>query len=125
MAKRVLIVDDEWSIRQVLEARLVACGFEVLTACDGPAGISAAKEELPDAILLDLRMPEMDGFEVLRRLKESGSAGAIPVIFLTANIHDTAKDRARAAGCAGFLTKPYDARSVVTAIDAATRSHAA
>lgn len=119
MGKRVLIVDDEWSIRQVLEARLVANGFEVVTAGDGPAGLEAAGKKAPDVILLDLWMPDIDGFEVLRRLRSQRATGSIPVVFLTANIHEAAKDRARAAGASGFLTKPYEAHAVLDAIEAA------
>lgn len=119
MGRRLLIIDDEWSIRQVLEARLVACGFEVATAGDGSEGLDAARRSSPDVILLDLRMPDMDGFEVFRQLRAHDRTRGVPVIFLTANIQDTAKDQARAAGAAGFLTKPYEASAVLEAIGAA------
>lgn len=120
MSKQVLIIDDEWTIQQALLARLSAHGYRVTMASDGPAGLIAAQEECPDVILLDLRMPDMDGFEVLRRLRARASTAEIPVIFLTANIQDTVKEQAKAAGAAGFLTKPYEASTVLDAIGSAT-----
>lgn len=120
MSKTVLIIDDEWSIQQALQARLTAHGYCVKMASDGPAGLTAAQEDCPDVILLDLRMPDMDGFEVLRRLRAEGRTSEVPVIFLTANIQDTVKEQAKAAGAAGFLTKPYEAATVLDAIGTAT-----
>ncbi len=118
---RVLIIDDEWAIQRALEARLTASGFTVQLVSSGQAGLDAVAEGLasgnpPDAILLDLRMPEMDGFEVLRRLRSSPLTAVIPVIFLTANVQDTVKQQAVHAGAAGFLTKPYEPGVVVAAI---------
>lgn len=116
MSKSVLVIDDDWTIQQALLARLSAHGYEVVLASDGPAGLAAAEGQCPDAILLDLRMPDMDGFEVLRRLRTIPCVASVPVIFLTANIQDTVKDQARAAGAAGFLTKPYEASAILELI---------
>lgn len=120
MNARVLIIDDEWTIQQALQARLLAHGFEVLMACDGPSGIEAARKQHPDVILLDLRMPDMDGFEVLQHLRASPEAASIPVIFLTANVQDTVKQKALSAGASGFLPKPYEPTVVLEAIRRAT-----
>lgn len=120
MSKQVLIIDDEWTIQQALQARLTAHGYRVQMAGDGPTGLAAAQSDCPDVILLDLRMPDMDGFEVLRRLRAEDSTSEVPVIFLTANIQDTVKERAKAAGAAGFLTKPYEASTVLDALGTAT-----
>jgi CheY-like chemotaxis protein len=103
-----------------LQARLSAQGFSVQVAGDGPSGLAAAAKDHPDVILLDLRMPDMDGFEVLRRLRATPEIACIPVIFLTANIQDTVRQQALSAGAVGFLTKPYEAGAVVDAILAAT-----
>lgn len=120
MNARVLIIDDEWTIQQALQARLMAHGFEVLMACDGPSGIETARQQHPDVILLDLRMPDMDGFEVLQHLRATPEASSIPVIFLTANVQDTVKQKALSAGAAGFLPKPYEPTVVLEAIRRAT-----
>jgi len=120
MNARVLIIDDEWTIQQALQARLLAHGFEVLMACDGPSGIETARQQHPDVILLDLRMPDMDGFEVLQHLRASPEAASIPVIFLTANVQDTVKQKALSAGASGFLPKPYEPTVVLEAIRRAT-----
>ncbi len=116
MTTKVLIIDDEWTIQQALRARLAANGFEVLVAGDGPSGIETARESRPDVILLDLRMPDIDGFEVLRRLRASDQTARIPVVFLTANVLDTVRQQAKSAGAAGFLAKPYDAAAVIDCI---------
>ena len=119
MSRHILIIDDEWTIQLALQARLSAHGFTVQLASDGPSGLLAAQQDRPDIILLDLRMPDMDGFEVLRRLRAAPETSSIPVIFLTANVQDTVKQQARSAGAAGFLTKPYESKDVVNAILAA------
>jgi len=113
---RVLIIDDEWAIQLALRARLAAHGFSVETASDGPAGLAAACANPPELILLDLRMPDMDGLEVLRRLRDDQRTVVIPVIMLTANVQDTVKQQALNAGAAGFLTKPYESEVVLEAI---------
>jgi len=120
MTLNILIIDDEWTIQLALQARLSAHGFSVQLAGDGPSGILAAERHRPDVILLDLRMPDMDGFEVLRRLRSAPETSSIPVIILTANIQDSVKQQARSAGAAGFLTKPFESKDIINAILAAT-----
>lgn len=120
MSKSVLLIDDEWMIQQAVKARLTACGFAVTVAGDGPAGLEEARNGRPDVVLLDVRMPDMDGFEVLRQLRADPTTAGIPVIFLTANVQDSTRQEARNAGAAGFLSKPYEARQVMDMILAAT-----
>ena len=120
MAQRVLIIDDEWTIQLALKTRLVAHGYAVEFAEDGPSGLAAAKREPPDVILLDLRMPEMDGLEVTQHLKAAPETADIPVIMLTANVQDTVRQQALNAGACDFLTKPYDPKAVLDAIRIAT-----
>lgn len=116
MGQRVLIIDDEWAIQLALRARLEAHGFSVEAACDGPSGLSAMRADPPDVVLLDLRMPEMDGMEVLRRLRADQRTAMTPVIILTANVQDTVKQQAINAGATEFLTKPYESGVVLNAI---------
>ncbi len=120
MTRKILIIDDEWTIQLALQARLSAHGFSVQLASDGPSGLLAAQQYQPDVILLDLRMPDMDGFEVLRRLRSASETSSIPVIILTANIQDSVKQQARSAGATRFLTKPFESKDIINAILAAT-----
>ncbi|HTF88309.1 MAG TPA: response regulator [Planctomycetota bacterium] len=119
MPKRVLIVDDERGIAQALCVRLRAGGYDVRSAFDGATGLSLALEWRPDLIVLDIRMPEMDGFEVSRRLAACAELLATPVIFLSANVQESARQAAMAAGAHAFLTKPYESKDVLAAIASA------
>ncbi|MEK6703649.1 MAG: response regulator [Planctomycetota bacterium] len=119
MSERVLIVDDERYIAQALTLRLKAAGYDVQWACDGAAGIAAVWEWRPQVIVLDIRMPDMDGFEVNRRLRARPEFGATPVIFLSANVQESARQAALAAGAHAFLTKPYESKDILAAIKSA------
>ncbi len=116
MPRKILHIDDEPAIAAALLVRLRAAGFDVASASDGPSGLDAAARERPDAILLDIRMPGMDGYEVCRRLKADAELSDIPVIFLTANAKDEARLEARNAGGDGFLSKPYEAQDVISGL---------
>jgi two-component system cell cycle response regulator len=108
MTARILVVDDLEANLRLLEARLCAEYYEVLTATDGPSGIARAAEEQPDIILLDVMMPGMDGFAVCRHLKDAPETRHIPVVLVTAL--DGRSDRVAGleAGADDFLTKPID-----------------
>ena len=114
MLDRVLIIDDEIHLTEVLAIRLRALGFDVDTATSGILGIERATgDPQPDVIILDVRMPEIDGFEVNARLKADPRTSGIPVIFLSANVQDTARQAALSAGAFAYLKKPYDAIDVI------------
>lgn len=105
--RRLLVVDDEDDLRDVIQMSLeLRPGWSVLTAPSGAAAIEVATRERPDAILLDMMMPEMDGPETLRRLQADPSTSAIPVVFLTAKVQpgETVGPR----GSAGLIRKPFD-----------------
>lgn len=119
MSDRVLIIDDERAIGQGLIVRLAAYGYDTRWAYDGPSGIAAAAEWRPDVIILDIRMPGMDGFEVNRRLRACAGLESTPVIFLSANVQESARQAALAAGAHMFLTKPYESKDVLAAIRSA------
>lgn len=106
--KRILIVEDNELNRDVLSRRLKRRGFEVLIAFDGPQGIEMAQRHLPDLILLDLGLPQIDGWECARRLKADPATGTIPIIALTAHAMLGDRHRALEAGCDEFGTKPID-----------------
>ena len=103
----ILIVEDNEMNRDMLSRRLIKRGFDVRTAINGIEAIGLA-QELPDLILMDLSLPELDGIEATRRIKQSRRTADIPVIALTAHAMTTDRERALAAGCADFDTKPVD-----------------
>ena len=123
--RRVLLVDDDREIVRGVGIRLRAAGYEILTAFDGQAGLLAAKENLPDAIVLDVRMPVMDGLTMLRRLRDYKETEAIPVVILSASVVDQGKARALEQGARYFLEKPYDPKSLIEAVEAAIAEAAA
>jgi two-component system, OmpR family, response regulator len=119
LSSRILIVDDERAIAQALTLRLKAAGYDVQWACDGTSGVMAARDWRPDVIVLDIRMPDIDGFEVNRRLMSQPTENPTSVIFLSANVQDSARQAAMAAGAHAFLTKPYDSKDVLAAVRSA------
>ncbi|HCY86424.1 MAG TPA: response regulator [Desulfobacteraceae bacterium] len=103
MAK-LLLIDDSWLTRRGLSGMVSDMGHTVIEAENGKVGLEMVKNENPDCILLDLLMPEMDGYEVLTRL--AASKNQIPVLVCTADIQNTARQKCLALGAAGFLNKP-------------------
>jgi two-component system, OmpR family, alkaline phosphatase synthesis response regulator PhoP len=107
MTKRILIIDDEEDIRDVAQISLEeTAGWTAASARSGAEGIETAAAEFPDAILLDVMMPGMDGLEVLERLKADGRTAGIPVILLTAKVQ--AAHRQTSGKEAGVILKPFD-----------------
>ena len=107
MAKILLVEDNEMN-RDMLSRRLERKGFAVVIAVDGAAGIRLAQEEKPDLILMDMSLPEVDGWEATRRLKAAEDTRAIPIIALTAHAMSDDRDKALAAGCDDYDSKPVD-----------------
>jgi len=106
--KRILIVEDNELNRDVLSRRLMRLGYEVLVATAGLEGLDLAKRTSPDLILMDLGMPDIDGWECARRLKAEECTTAIPIIALTAHAFLDDRQKALDAGCDDFDTKPID-----------------
>jgi len=107
MSKRILIIDDEEDIREVAQMSLEEmAGWRTFAADSGADGVVRAQDELPDAILLDVMMPDMDGPSVLARLKADERTAGIPVILLTAKVQ--VARRPPAGGAAGVILKPFD-----------------
>ena len=108
-SKRILMIDDEEGILAVVRVGLkLTAGWEVLTAVSGIDGIEKAKTELPDAILLDMMMPDMDGIETLSQLKNDPQTQGIPVILITAKVKSGTANGVSNLDLAGVLTKPFD-----------------
>lgn len=105
---RILYVEDNDDNIYVLQNRLTRAGFTILVARDGAAGVAMASAERPDLILMDLSLPVMDGWEATRRLKDAPETRAIPVIALTSHAMVGEREKAIAAGCDDFDTKPVE-----------------
>ncbi len=109
MARRVLIIDDEDDIRHVAALSLeTVAGWDVVLANSGAQGIETAARELPDAILLDVMMPAMDGPTTFQHLRANPATAAIPVLLLTAKVQSSDQRRFASLGVAGILFKPFD-----------------
>jgi two-component system KDP operon response regulator KdpE len=115
----VLIIDDEPRITAALMVRLQAERYEVYHAINGLAGVEAAALHRPDAIVLDIRMPDIDGYEASARIKRLPGLAEVPIIFLSADTRDPSRLRAIEAGAVEFLTKPYEASDVLAAVERA------
>jgi CheY-like chemotaxis protein len=107
-AKRVLIIDDEADIREVAQVSLtLGAGLEVLLAASGAEGLAQATAEIPDAILLDVMLRDMDGLTVFQALQASPVTGKIPVILLTAKVQAADQQRFASWGVKAVITKPF------------------
>ncbi|MBI5367303.1 MAG: response regulator [Planctomycetes bacterium] len=107
MAK-ILIVEDNEDNRDMLSRRLARKGYEIVMAVDGGQGVAMAQSERPDLILMDLSLPVLDGWAATQQVKAGAETRAIPVIALTAHAMSGDRERALAAGCDDFDTKPVD-----------------
>ena len=116
---RLLVVDDEPNIRELLSASLRYAGFEVTTAADGQQALTAARAQRPDLLVLDVMMPGVDGFEVVRRLRSEGVR--CPVLFLTARDSTDDKITGLTIGGDDYVTKPFSLEEVVARIRAILR----
>jgi two-component system, cell cycle response regulator DivK len=107
MAKILLVEDNEMN-RDMLSRRLERRGYEVIVAVDGEQGVARAKADTPDVVVMDLSLPGIDGWEATRQLKVAAETRAIPVLALTAHAMAGDREKALAAGCDDFDTKPVD-----------------
>jgi len=115
--KKILFIEDEPTLQKTLGRALEQEGFEILSALDGEIGITKAKESKPDLILLDLILPKMDGFEVLKRLKENEETKDIPVIILTNLENPEDIEKVLSLGATTYLVKAnYDLEEVIDKI---------
>ena len=120
--RRILIVDDEADIREVAQVSLELMGpYEVITASSGRDGVHSARTRQPDAILLDVMMPDLDGPAVLAELRADPATRDIPVLFLTARTQTVERAQLVRLGAAGILTKPFDPLKLATDVAAALR----
>ncbi|MEM7551972.1 MAG: response regulator [Bacteroidota bacterium] len=115
--KRILVIEDNLDVRENIEEILELSNYEVSTAENGKIGVIKAKKELPDLILCDIMMPEMDGYEVLYLLSKSAETAKIPFIFLTAKAEKSDLRKGMGMGADDYLTKPFDDMELLEAIE--------
>lgn len=113
---KILVVEDQEDNRQILRDLLASAGYVMVEAGDGAAGVKAAAAEKPDLILMDIQLPVMDGYEATRRIKADPALKSIPVIVVTSYALSGDEDKARAAGCDGYITKPYSPRQLLAKV---------
>jgi DNA-binding response OmpR family regulator len=113
MPKKILLVDDEPEILEICRDYLKASGYDVVTARDGAQGLSFARREKPDLIVLDLMMPEMDGLDVCRAIRRESN---VPIIMLTARVEETDKLIGLEIGADDYITKPFSPRELVARV---------
>jgi two-component system cell cycle response regulator DivK len=116
MAK-VLYVEDNFENRLLVSRVLTAEGHEVLEAADGMEGLRVAQEMLPDLILVDINLPEMDGYEVTARMRRIPALADVPIVALTANVLRGDRERSLQAGCDGYIPKPLDVDMLPQQVD--------
>ena len=115
----VLVVDDDPVIVRLLELNFRLGGFRVSTATRGDRAVERAVEVAPDAIVLDVTMPGIDGYEVCRRLRDDHGMAHVPVVLLSAHTHDEDRARADVLGVVAYVTKPFDPEALVATVRSA------
>jgi DNA-binding response OmpR family regulator len=115
--KRILVVEDEANLSLLIKEILQnQCGYEVLTAENGKTAITVVRDAQPDLILLDIKLPQMDGFEVLKKLKEDKRTFSIPVIMLSGCADDDSKLKVSYLHSDDFITKPFETKVLVSKV---------
>jgi two-component system cell cycle response regulator DivK len=114
--KRILIVEDTPDNRQIMRDLLSSAGYELIEAIDGAAGVVAAVAHLPDLILMDIQLPVLDGYEATRRIKANPETAGIPVIAVTSYALNGDEAKAHAAGCDGYVPKPFSPRQLLAKV---------
>jgi two-component system, cell cycle response regulator DivK len=113
MTKRILVIEDTEDNRRILRDMLTAAGYELVEATDGEAGVTMAAEHRPDLILMDIQLPRIDGYEATRRIKSDAALRHIPIVAVTSYALSGDEEKARAAGCDGYIAKPFSPRQLL------------
>lgn len=116
MNRCILVVEDQEDNRRILRDLLTSSGYELVEAEDGEQALVMAERQRPDLILMDVQIPLIDGYEVTRRLKADPALRDIPIIVVTSYALSGDESKARAAGCNGYVSKPYRTRQLLAKI---------
>lgn len=119
--KKVLFIDDETDQILVVQTRLEANGFEVVSATDGETGLQIAFDQRPDLVVVDLLIPKMDGLEVCKRLKQAPETQQIPLVLFSASATKDLQEMCEALGIEAFLRKPYETAELVSTVQRLTQ----
>lgn len=122
LKQRVLVVDDDREVVRLMQAYLERAGYEVLVAYDGESAVHNLRREKPDLVLLDLMLPDRDGYDITRLVRGDATLAHIPIIMLTARVEDTDKIVGLEMGADDYVTKPYNPREVVARVRARLRN---
>jgi len=115
--KKILVVDDEADLIMMVQMRLEANEYEVISANDGEEGLEKAKNEKPDLILLDVMMPKINGYQVCTILKQDAQYNKIPIILFTGKAQDDFEKAGKKAGADAFITKPFDPPDLLSKVE--------
>src|SRR6266498_4555889 len=116
MNKRILMVEDTEDNRQILRDLFAGTDYVLIEATDGAAGLSMAQRHKPDLILMDIQLPVLDGYEATRRIKADPALRAIPIIVITSYALSGDDEKARAAGCDAYFSKPFSPRQLLAKV---------
>ena len=119
--RRILVVEDMPDNRRIMRDLLTSAGFEVIEATDGVDGVDAALRHQPDLILMDMQLPGLDGYEATRHIKACPETNRIPVVAVTSYALSGDEAKARAAGCDGYMAKPFSPRQMLATVRAFAR----
>jgi two-component system cell cycle response regulator DivK len=113
MSQTILVIEDQEDNRNILRDLLTSAGYEVIEAMNGASGVEIAESARPDLILMDIQLPVLDGYEATRRIKANPALAAIPIIAVTSYALSGDEAKAKAAGCDGYVTKPFSPRQLL------------
>ena len=116
MSKRILVVEDEEDNRRIVRDLLTSVGYEIIEAVTGEDGVTAAATHLPELILMDIQLPGLDGYEATRRIKANPALRHIPIIAVTSYALSGDDVKAFAAGCDGYIAKPFEPRALLATL---------
>ena len=116
MSKRILVVEDTEDNRQIIRDLLSSVGYELIEAADGAAGVAMAQQERPDLILMDIQLPEIDGYEATRRIRDIPELAKVPIIAVTSYALSGDEAKTREAGCDGYVAKPFSPRDLLAKV---------
>src|SRR5919197_2232862 len=116
MSARVLVVEDQEDNRRIVRDLLSSAGYQIVEAVSGEEGVSLAEREQPDLILMDIQLPDLDGYEATRRIRANPALEKIPIIAVTSYALSGDDVKARAAGCDDYVTKPFSPRALLAKV---------
>jgi two-component system cell cycle response regulator DivK len=116
MSNRILVIEDNEDNRQIIRDLLTSLGYELIEAVDGVEGVAMTQSHRPDLILMDIQLPEIDGYEATRRIRAIPELADVPIIAVTSYALSGDEAKARSAGCDGYVAKPFSPRELLAKI---------